>query len=182
MFFVPFLRRYYIDAKIDGTNVSVFAVFDGHGGKYVSSKARSFLMPRIQSKIQEMVKFKATGVSSLTSNEIFAEHSAEYYVEKYGNDDDDDDELVGAFKQMLHDEIISFDEMMQLVPQNSFCGSTAVIAIITGHFLIVANVGDSRAIMGNTADIAIRITKDHKPEDVSIAIKQILFAFIEMCK
>lgn len=126
-----------------------------------------------------MVKIKATGVSSVASNEIFTEFSAEYYVDKFGNDDDD---LVGAFKQMLHDEIISFDEMMQLVPKNNFCGSTAVIAIITGHFLIAANVGDSRAILGNTVDKAIRITKDHKPDDVSIVVKQILFAFIEIRK
>lgn len=170
IFFVlyPFLCRYFIDEKINDTNVALFAVFDGHGGKYVSSKARSQLMPRIRRKIQDMVHTKSTGISNaLTDNQI-EEFSAEYYVNKF---DADDNNLVMAFKQMLFDEIMLFDERMQLVAANKYCGSTAVIAIVTGHYLIVANVGDSRAILGNTADKAIRITKDHKPDDVSVFVR-----------
>lgn len=159
-----FLCRYFIEEKINGTNVSLFGVFDGHGGKYVSSKARSQLMPSIRKKIRQMIKLKKNGFPTATPNDTISKFSAEYYVREFGVGDDN---LVQAFKQMLHTEILIFDQKMLLVPENNFCGCTAVIAVITNHYLIVANVGDSRAILGNTADKAIRITKDHKPDDVS---------------
>lgn len=162
VFFFNFLHRYFIDEQINGTDVALFAVFDGHGGKYVSTKARSQLMPRIRSKIQEIVQAKLTGITSATKVEPY---SAKYYVKMFATGNSN---LVEAFKQMLYDEIMRFDERMLRLPRNDACGSTAVIAIVTGHHLIVANVGDSRAILGNTSDKAIRITIDHKPEDVSV--------------
>lgn len=172
--------RYFVDEKIDGTHVSVFAVFDGHGGKYVSSKARSDLMPLIRSKIQEMVRMKKARRHFIAkSDDKIKQFSAEYYVRKFGKNDN---HLVEAFKQMLHDEIIDFDEEMQLEPENNYCGSTAVIALVSGHYLIVANVGDSRAILGNTSDKAIRITKDHKPDDVSVCKQKTGISHVEMCK
>jgi len=44
------------------------------------------------------------------------------------------------------------------------CGSTAVIAIIKGNTLYVANVGDSRAVLDRPVEEA-RVSKDHKPGD-----------------
>lgn len=113
------------------------------------------------------------------SDDKIKQFSAEYYVKKFSKNDKN---LVEAFKQMLHDEIIDFDEEMQLVPENSYCGSTAVIAIVSGHYLIVANVGDSRAILANTSDKAIRITKDHKPDDVSVCKQMAGVSPVLMCK
>lgn len=151
--------------RIEGTDVGLFGVFDGHGGEYVSFKAQSQLMPRIRDKIRQIYQIKESNDTAAEPRTEVAEFSAEYYIEKYG---DDDNGLVLAFKQLLHDEIMYFDDEMQLVDENMYCGSTAVIAIVTQRRLIVANVGDSRAILGNTSNEAIRITKDHKPDDVSM--------------
>lgn len=156
---LPFLR-FFIDEKIGGTNVGIFAVFDGHGGKLVSTTARNKLMPRIRTKIQEIIHLHSAGLSDAIVEPV-EEFSAEYYVIKFGG-------LVEAFKHLLHDEIMLFDERMNAMRTTQFCGSTAVIAIVIGHHLIVANVGDSRAILGNLNNVAIRITKDHKPDDVSM--------------
>lgn len=178
-FFFGFCR-YFVDEKIDGTHISVFAVFDGHGGKLVSSKARSDLMPRIRKKIQGMVRMKKARRRLIAkSDDKIKRFSAEYYVKKFGKNDNN---LVEAFKQMLHDEILDFDEEMQLEPENNYCGSTAVIAIVSGHYLIVANVGDSRAVLANTSDKAIRITKDHKPDDVSVRKQTTGDSHVELCK
>lgn len=130
----------------------------------MSSKAKKRLMPRIRSKIQEIYQLKHSGTSRAPTYEILDPHSAEYYIAKFGVKNNS---LVHAFKEMLYDEIMSFDEAMLQMPRNDYCGSTAVIAILTGHHLIVANVGDSRAVLGNRSNEAIRITKDHKPDDVS---------------
>lgn len=122
-------------------------------------------MPRIRSKIQDIFQLKQSGTSKAPTYEILDPHSAEYYMAKFGAKNNS---LVHAFKEMLYDEIMSFDKQMQQGPGNDYCGSTAVIAIVTGHHLIVANVGDSRAVLGNRSNEAIRITKDHKPDDVSV--------------
>ena len=49
-----------------------------------------------------------------------------------------------------------------------FSGSTACVAFLSGRLLNVAWVGDSRGVLGRTADKgpgfeAVAMTKDHKP-------------------
>ena len=47
------------------------------------------------------------------------------------------------------------------------CGSisaTAVVAVVSGGVLLVANAGDSRAVICSTAGVAETITTDHKPD------------------
>jgi hypothetical protein len=49
-------------------------------------------------------------------------------------------------------------------------GSTALIAVIEGTRLIVANVGDSRGVMCDAKGNAIPLSFDHKPQQVGITI------------
>ncbi|KAL6079478.1 Protein phosphatase 1K, mitochondrial, variant 2 [Balamuthia mandrillaris] len=44
------------------------------------------------------------------------------------------------------------------------CGTTAVVALVVGNTLYVANVGDSRAVFFNGYDV-VRLSTDHRPED-----------------
>jgi len=48
-------------------------------------------------------------------------------------------------------------------------GSTGVMTLLRGNKLVVANVGDSRAIFGRASEngdvVAVDISKDHKPDD-----------------
>lgn len=57
--------------------------------------------------------------------------------------------------------------------QTNIAGTTALIAIIHGSRLIVANVGDSRGVMCNARGIAIPLSFDHKPQQVKY-MKQLL--------
>jgi len=43
-------------------------------------------------------------------------------------------------------------------------GTTAVVAVVSGGVLLVANAGDSRAVICSTAGVAETITTDHKPD------------------
>lgn len=51
-----------------------------------------------------------------------------------------------------------------------YVGSTALIALIEGSTLFVANVGDSRGVMCDKKGNAIPISFDHKPQQVIIFI------------
>lgn len=50
--------------------------------------------------------------------------------------------------------------------QTNIAGTTALIAILQGSKLIVANVGDSRGVMFDARGIAIPLSFDHKPQQV----------------
>ncbi|PON94359.1 Protein phosphatase [Trema orientale] len=70
--------------------------------------------------------------------------------------------LIKSFKEM--DEDLSLDSSI-----DSFCsGSTAVTVVKQGDNLIIANLGDSRAILGTRGDknqlIPIQLTVDLKPD------------------
>lgn len=52
------------------------------------------------------------------------------------------------------------------IPQTSFAGTTAIIAIAEGTRLVVANVGDSRGVMCDSRGNAIPLSFDHKPQQV----------------
>lgn len=47
--------------------------------------------------------------------------------------------------------------------ESSLTGSTAVVAVVTDRYIIVANVGDSRAVLCH-GGIAIPLSFDHKPD------------------
>lgn len=70
---------------------------------------------------------------------------------------------------IIREEILSIDKkLMQFAKDdNDFGGSTAVIAVRLHHYnkLLVANVGDSRAVLCNSHGMAIPLSHDHKPQN-----------------
>ena len=73
-------------------------------------------------------------------------------------------------KSILHDEITRVDNRLvdQFRKKSDISGSTAVIAIrlIHSNTLLVANVGDSRAILCDWKGATIPLSFDHKPYQV----------------
>lgn len=58
-------------------------------------------------------------------------------------------------------------------------GTTALIAIMEGTKLIVANVGDSRGVMCDHKFNAIPLSFDHKPQQVKCLILILIKRHIE---
>ncbi|CAD7079940.1 unnamed protein product [Hermetia illucens] len=72
------------------------------------------------------------------------------------------------FGKMITDEVLATDYKLVEAAKKStnVAGTTALIAIIQGTKLIVANVGDSRGVMCDLKGNAIPLSFDHKPQQV----------------
>uniref|UniRef100_A0A0K8TR79 Putative serine/threonine protein phosphatase n=1 Tax=Tabanus bromius TaxID=304241 RepID=A0A0K8TR79_TABBR len=72
------------------------------------------------------------------------------------------------FGKMITDEVLSADfKLVETAKKTTnVAGTTALIAIIHGTKLIVANVGDSRGVMCDAKGNAIPLSFDHKPQQV----------------
>lgn len=102
--------------------VSSFAIFDGHGGKFVSG----------------FLKKKLTKYLKLTSK-IF------------------DKTVVRSVFRSVNQELIKNHPR-----EAKSTGSTALLALIKGKQILIANTGDCRAVICRNG-LAIPLTKDHKP-------------------
>uniref|UniRef100_A0AC35GNP3 PPM-type phosphatase domain-containing protein n=1 Tax=Panagrolaimus sp. PS1159 TaxID=55785 RepID=A0AC35GNP3_9BILA len=121
------------------SNFSVFSIFDGHGGEYVSD----YLEKHYSSTVRHRI-LKNTG------------HT-------------DGDEYAHAIKKAIAFTIHEIDtHIAEKNPaKTADAGSTLCSAVIQNNkYLTVANVGDSRAIASDSQGNCVVLTKDHKPSDV----------------
>ncbi|XP_072390029.1 protein phosphatase 1L [Diabrotica undecimpunctata] len=81
------------------------------------------------------------------------------YFDKYG---------IVNYEKLLTDEVLAADERLLEIAKKSLdvAGTTALIAILEGNRLIVANVGDSRGVMCDSKGNAIPLSFDHKPQQM----------------
>lgn len=72
------------------------------------------------------------------------------------------------YGKLLTDEVLAADERLVEVAKKSrdVAGTTALIAILEGSQLVVANVGDSRGVMCNGKGNVIPLSFDHKPDQM----------------
>ncbi|KAF3328374.1 hypothetical protein FCM35_KLT06980 [Carex littledalei] len=113
-----------------------FGVYDGHGGTQIANYCRD----RIHLALTEELKKVEEANSSGKINFDFKKEWERAFSD--------------CFKKV--------DEESELfAPEN--VGSTAVIAVVTSSHVIVANCGDSRAVLSRGKQ-AIPLSVDHKPE------------------
>ncbi|MCH1429881.1 MAG: protein phosphatase 2C domain-containing protein, partial [Chlamydiales bacterium] len=132
-------------------DLSMTAIFDGHGGVRVAELAAKHL-PR---KIAELLQQQAEGQEAVSKvqvyqaiNEAFAQFQQEVVTEA------------------LDSKAKSGERLEQL----GFEGSTAVIALSVGSESYFINLGDSRAALVNpSTKEAFFLTKDQKPGDDSLS-------------
>lgn len=160
---------FVVEENINGsTGVSLFAIFDGHGGTYVADYAENVMTPSIFKKI---VDAKSTAKNSSFHGNC-NRNAFENVVASVKNFDGNCYVYNGSqidYKALLADEILAADEVV--VDESEIkginVGSTALIALLDGSELIVANVGDSRGVMCDTDGKTVPLSFDHKPDGES---------------
>lgn len=115
------------------TDINLYSIFDGHGGKGIS-------------------KFLKEKYSSYFTKKDLLYHptkKSEY------------NKFIKKVIQTLQEKLIKD------IPAAKSSGSTALSTIFYNHnnrnYFYVINIGDSRAIICNKYNIAVPLTKDHKP-------------------
>ena len=121
-------------------NVNMVGVFDGHGGKLVSK----FLKTNLPKYILKKTNINIYQQKSRVTSQFF-----------------------GKLFDRLQEELIKHHPIAA-----KRCGSTALCGVnyidSNNHSMIwLANVGDSRAVLFDSKNIAVPLTKDHKPHSVS---------------
>ncbi|KAA0064486.1 putative protein phosphatase 2C 72 [Cucumis melo var. makuwa] len=118
----------------------LFGVFDGHGqnGHIVSNL--------VKNRLPSLLLREVTAKSSLVKRKSFNTWKEAFET---------------SFKVM--DKEIKLQENLD----GSFSGSTAVVIVKQGDYLVIGNLGDSRAVMGRMRDDggikAVQLTTDLKP-------------------
>lgn len=115
-----------------------FGVFDGHGGKHCAEYCADHLAKNIMARLRDRTKTASDEVAMKTA-------------------------LLGGFKQTEHNFIHKAKR------SSDMSGSTACTMVVFGPDeqmrlrLFMANLGDSRAVLGKLGGKAVRLTEDHKP-------------------
>ncbi|CAI9093645.1 OLC1v1029198C1 [Oldenlandia corymbosa var. corymbosa] len=130
-------------------------VFDGHGynGHTVSKLVRNRLPSLLLNQMNAMVKF----ISSPKYNEKADGGDQAQFNKKFNKWKD---AFLTSFKVM--DKEIKLLENLDC----SCSGTTAVVAVRQGEYLIVGNLGDSRAVLGTKSEdgiVPVQLTTDLKP-------------------
>ncbi|XP_033209840.1 protein phosphatase 1L [Belonocnema kinseyi] len=219
--------RFVINEDINNTGVSIFAVFDGHGGEFAANYARDNLIPNISRKVVELKNIIAGKLpcSVRVTEEVKEKEEKEEKPEPIPLErkksfrktvstslTDDcmknavgvtDPELLNKldslsrpitkevrpsrldenpppkidvisyiegnkinYSRLLTDEVLAVDRLLVEAAKKNMdvAGTTALIALMEGDKLIVANVGDSRGVMCDAKGNAIPLSFDHKPQ------------------
>ncbi|KAH7961257.1 hypothetical protein HPB52_006101 [Rhipicephalus sanguineus] len=138
-------------------DLHLYGVFDGHGGEVASEFAEQHLFSSLMPKLAEAVQRQRHQAGA-----------------------DAVPQLLSEFSQLLTDEILQLDTNLLAILKSrhdlSAClsekgtvlpGSTLLVALVHGHHLLVANVGDSRGVLADRRGQALPLSFDHKPQQVS---------------
>merc|ERR1719195_465623 len=124
-------------------NVSWFAVFDGHAGSRVSAHCSHHLLDCIRA-----------------SDDFTCSLQQEHTLSQ--------EEMMGGIKKGILKGFLELDEKLRKIPEvasgEDKSGTTAVGALITDKYLIIANCGDSRGV-ACTNGKPVLATQDHKPSN-----------------
>lgn len=163
------MRSYMEDEYVVAQDFA--AVFDGHGGKAVSRYLRQNLFAHLQAALPSVVQYKR---QQKTKNQEEEEEGAVKEV----TDQESLEPTVEDHCIALRMALDKVDREVQRISHWSYQGSTAVAAWLHRNHttatttddddvtttLVVANVGDSRAVYGCNGT-AFPLTRDHKPDD-----------------
>lgn len=182
------------DIKVDLPGHSLFAVFDGHGGTFAAEYAGSNML-RVLSRqakfIQyakfhherqtkeltlreaERVQYVRAGLDLLEGalRDAFVEIDCEIFKARRGQWEPDayspyhpqtaDDNHASA----MDASDASNSHRRAAEDDDDDSGTTAVVVMITPHWIVCANAGDSRSVASKQSGKAVPLSYDHKPDD-----------------
>lgn len=180
----PYMEdRFSVITNINGCEISLYAIFDGHAGGFAADYACEVIMPSIHekiSKILDLIKLRPPITPPKTKDgksqsnreqvdEVVAESEEEVSepdpLEVYITS-----ENIVNYEKLLFDEIIMYDKILieRMANAALFCGTTAIIVLVdlTNKLIVCANVGDSRAVMCDAKGNAFPLSHDHKPNNI----------------
>ncbi|CAM6009568.1 unnamed protein product [Sphagnum balticum] len=176
-------------------DTSIFGVYDGHGGKVVSKFCAKYLHKEVlkseayQSgdlgkaleyaflRMDEMMKGERGWRELQILGDKGRRFSGMWDGPSTGSTRDDPASPISSTNGIFiesSDEDWTQEEGTHSTFSGPTAGSTAVVAVIRGNQLVVANAGDSRCIMSRHGK-ALELSLDHKPE-LEVERGRILFA------
>ncbi|EOY27174.1 Phosphatase 2C 16 isoform 2, partial [Theobroma cacao] len=150
------------DRVIDGISQSLtdltghfFGVYDGHGGSQVANYCRDRIHVALAEEIGS-IKGNLCDGTSMESRQVRWEKTFTSCFLKV------DDEIGGNVNRGMigGDEDASDASFEPVAPET--VGSTAVVALVCSSHIVVANCGDSRAVLCRGKE-AMALSIDHKP-------------------
>ncbi|KAG6657067.1 hypothetical protein CIPAW_04G064500 [Carya illinoinensis] len=143
--------------------VHFFAVFDGHGGPHVAALCRERMHKFVEEELTRLSRTGETESGSGSSSRNGHEERQGLLEERWRT------ALRKSFERM--DEVALSTCTCGRVGYKCRChpvelalgGSTAVVALLSPERIVVANCGDSRAVLCR-AGTAIPLSQDHKPD------------------
>ncbi|KAL8141489.1 hypothetical protein V2J09_014521 [Rumex salicifolius] len=142
--------------------VHFFAVFDGHGGAQVATMCKERMHAILK---EELERVKSTRGWIITGSEVAVAGNQQANKEEGSGEE----EVVGWWKAVLTRTFKRMDEAVlsccSACGKSGFAiaGSTAVVAVVTPSHILVANCGDSRAVLCRGGQ-ALPLSSDHKPD------------------
>ena len=151
-------------------NISLFGVYDGHGGRFTSDYISQYL-PKIFENRKEFKEYKNLSQSDrddvkgikLLKNACIATFlevdAAMLRIKKYS-------------RSKSPSSVSSFNEREECrknvgnIPRVERSGSTCVIVVVTPSHILCANAGDSRACFKRESK-ALPLSFDHKPMNIA---------------
>ncbi|KAJ1255452.1 hypothetical protein BS78_K218200 [Paspalum vaginatum] len=153
-----------------GVEDGVFCgVFDGHGrcGQLVSKLARDYLPFMILSHRNALLLGSGAAVDD--DDAVFSDASPSSSTDGSGVPSPSPAQLLEEWREACTNAFEAMDKELKLQAgmDCNFSGTTAVCAIKQGKDLVVANLGDSRAVLATMSETgylsAVQLTTDQKP-------------------
>ncbi|CAA3013285.1 probable protein phosphatase 2C 75 [Olea europaea var. sylvestris] len=146
--------------------VHFFGVYDGHGGSHVASMCKDKMHVILQDELTRVGNHATPHASGASSSRVAREEQS---MDESGLKEEWTRVLKSCFMRM--EEVVLNTCSCGIVGlrcscdryEVNFVGSTAVVAVLTPQHVVVANCGDSRAVLCRGGRV-VPLSFDHKPD------------------